>query len=254
MHGLAEVRCEDDAAAQMAARVAGFIVESRHGRGFVASYFSACPGSVSDVEIRRLSREDFLASVKDLRNSRIDLAQRIDHDQGLFHRLQGDTFGAMCDSAELGVQQEKRTGALWHGGQAVVTLGGGYLALSSLSMWMKGTSAVPMLIHDPLISFGVGAALIGVSYYCRNQVEQSRYREEQAVDNCTRMHSWTWALQEADQRAKELAASSRTEVQNLATSLQGVNSSILLGDKSLVVGGVQLKRRGATAADAAPSA
>lgn len=196
------------------------------------------------MNVMQLSRAELQQLTQDLRNNRIDLAQRIDQDKELFHQLPGDTFGGMCDSADRNHQATRRTTNLWHGGQAVTTLSGGYLILSSISLWHNGHAAVPMLIHDPVMSCAVGAGLMAAAYVCRYQAHQSRAREENTAQVCDRMAIWAASLRGAEIDAAARTQQSRTDVERLSDGLKSTNAGVFMRDGRVSVGGVQIKRRG----------
>lgn len=190
------------------------------------------------MEIRNLSRDDLMASMRNVRNQRPELGQQVERDLALVGVTPGNSFGDMVDNTERSILKEKRLGSAWFGGQAALTVGGGYMALAGIT----GThSILPAMGLSPVAGVVVGFACLGVAMYCHNQVHEHRAAEGRAVDRYSRLSSWQFVLREADLKAAENDA--RSTVERLADGLKDVQTSILLDDKSVQVGGVRLKRK-----------
>jgi hypothetical protein len=193
------------------------------------------------MEIRSLSRNDFLASARALKIDRPELTQFIALDEKSFASVPGDTFGEMCDNGLSIANRETRTRQAWFGGQAAFTVGAGALVLPSVAALWHGNAA--MWAGSPVTGLVVGFALYGASLYCRKQALDQQPVEEAAHTRSDRLKCWSHLLEEAERLAVEKNSQNKSSVERLADGLKSSSSSVLIDDESLRVGGVRVKRK-----------
>ncbi|MEW6277732.1 MAG: hypothetical protein AB1758_03840 [Candidatus Eremiobacterota bacterium] len=180
------------------------------------------------MEIRTLSRDDFLATARALRQNP-DLAQRAARDEELFQAVPGDSLGEMSDRAQELWVQHGRNARQWAWGAAGLTFAGGVTTFSLIS-------------SHPLAAAAVGLAAAGGVFWLHRQSSQHRRQSDTFLDASMRLDTWERVLGDVQRRIDAEEADARA-VTKLVEGLQQTGTAILVDETGVRVGAVRLKRK-----------
>lgn len=174
------------------------------------------------MEVRGLSRSDFLATARQLAVSRPDLAGRLEQDEVLLAPVPGETVGEMTEQAGTLWLSHQRSAKPWSWAAAGLLAAGGVTALY-------------LVQSQPLAGLAVALPAGLATFVCARQMQRHRQKAEGFLDASLRLETW--------RRVLEPLSDPGPSVRQLADGLKQTGTALLVDAESVRVGGVRLKRK-----------